>query len=120
MMGGELAWEHGRAVSIYFDPASGAVRDRMSLTRLTKSGYAKAAVTYADYMTKVWSYSLATLVARWAKQHGGTPPAPTAMIPGSPFGRFVIKQGEYGSHVWPLDPFTGKPMIAGIDPGDFA
>jgi hypothetical protein len=104
---------------LYFDPVSGAVRQKVSLTRLTKSGYAKAAVTYANYMTKVWSYSLATLVARWAKQHGGTPPAPAAMIPGSSFGRFVVKQGEYGSHIWPLNPFTGKPMRAGTDPGDF-
>lgn len=73
-------------------------------------------MAYADEMTKEWSSYLAVNAGRWAKQHGGDPPPPLAMVPGSPFGKFVVKQGGYG---WPSNPFTNRPMRVATDPGDF-
>ena len=113
----EMAWEASHAVILLVDTTTpGANPERTSLVRLTRSGYAKAVVAYADEMTKEWSGYLAANAGRWAKRHGGTPPPPLAMVPGSSFGKFVVKKGGYG---WPFNPFTRKPMHVGTGPGDF-
>jgi hypothetical protein len=113
----DMAWEANHAVMLLVDTTTkGSPPQKTFLVRLTKTGFVKAVVAYADEMTKEWSGYLAANAGRWAKRHGGTPPPPLAMVPGSPFGKFVVKQGGYG---WPFNPFMRKPMHVGTGPGDF-
>jgi hypothetical protein len=113
----DMAWEANHAVMLLVDTTTkGSPPQKTLLVRLTKTGFAKAVVAYADEMTKEWSGYLAANAGRWAKRHGGTPPPPLAMVPGSPFGKFVVKKGGYG---WPFNPFTRRPMHVGTGSGDF-
>lgn len=111
----ELAWSHGHVIAVVRGP-HGTVA-RTPLAPISAASYERQNREWADANSGMNGFALWVVVHKWQLRHQGVPPAAAELRPTSAFGKWALTVP--GMSRWPVNLYTGTPMHAGTQPGDF-